>query len=238
MLGGDDAVFLHAAEHVSEPLFGAVGMAVGIVIIRAFEQAGQHRAFGQREVLGRFAEIAARRHLDAPRAAAEISGIEIELENLVLAQRIFEPRRHDHLADLALIGHVLADQEIFHHLLGDGRAALRPARLGEIADEGADDAALVDAVMLKEAPVFGGDERLLHEIGNVGERHPDAPIAGLEHVGEVLPLPSSTTLMLGSFLPFSGVWSGRSVAALLKNSMTWPRSTTGLATLSFLQNWR
>ena len=39
--------------------------------------------------------------------------------------------------------------------------------------------------MLVEAPVLGGDERLLHEIGNVGERHPDAPVAGLEHVGKI-----------------------------------------------------
>ena len=43
--------------------------------------------------------------------------------------------------------------------------------------------------------------------------------------------------MLGSLRPLSRVWSGKSAAALLKNSITWPRSTTGLATLSFLQNW-
>ena len=65
---------------------------------------------------------------------------------------------------------------------------MRPARLGEIADEGADDAALVDAMVLEEAPIFGGDERLLHEFGNVAERVPDAPVAGLEHVGEMLPV--------------------------------------------------
>ncbi len=35
--------------------------------------------------------------------------------------------------------------------------------------------------------------------------------------------------MLGSFLPFSASGSGRSAAALLKKSMTWPRSTTGLS---------
>ena len=143
---------------------------------------------GKRQVLRRFAKIAARRHLDAPGAAAEIDGIDIELEDVVLAQRAFQPRRHDHLADFALIGDVVADQEVLHHLLGDGRAALRAAGFGKIADEGADDAALVDAVMLIEAPVLGGDERLLHEIGNVGERHPDAAVAGLEHVGIVIAL--------------------------------------------------
>ena len=185
LLGTDDAILLHAAQHVGQALLGAVGMAVGIEIVRALEQACQHGAFGEREVLGRFAEIAARGHLHAPRAAPEVSGIEVELENLRLAQRVLEPRGDDHLADLALIGDVLADQEILHDLLRDGRAALRPARLGEIADEGADDAALVDAVMLEETPVLGGDESLLHEIGNGGERHPDAAVARLEHVGKI-----------------------------------------------------
>jgi hypothetical protein len=39
--------------------------------------------------------------------------IEVDLENLRLGKRALEPRRHDDLADLALVGHVLADQEFF-----------------------------------------------------------------------------------------------------------------------------
>ena len=42
--------------------------------------------------------------------------------------------------------------------------------------------------MLIEATVFGGDEGLLHEVGDVLERHPDAAIAGLEYVGVVITL--------------------------------------------------
>ena len=38
-------------------------------------------------------------------------------------------------------------------------------------------------MVLVEAPILGGDERLLHVIGNVGQRHPDAAIARLEDVG-------------------------------------------------------
>ena len=98
------------------------------------------------------------------------------------------PRRDDHLADLALVGHVVADQKVLHHLLGDGRAALRVARIGEIADESADDAALVDAVMVEKAPVFGGDERFLHRVRDGGERDPDPPVARLEHIGEIAAL--------------------------------------------------
>src|SRR5215472_3906423 len=81
VLCGDDAVLLHAAEHISQAFLGAFGVTVGIEVARALEQTGEHGAFGQCQVLRRFAEIAARRYLHAPRAATEISGIEIELED-------------------------------------------------------------------------------------------------------------------------------------------------------------
>ena len=100
----------------------------------------------------------------------------------------FEPGRHDHLADLALVAQVLAHQQVLHHLLGDGGAALRPPRLRQIAHEGTDQSALVDAFVLEEALVFRGDERLLHLLGDVGEGDPDAALVLLEHLREPLPL--------------------------------------------------
>src|SRR5262249_1838918 len=158
----DHAILLQAAEHVGESLLRAARVPVGTEIIRTLGQARKQRAFLDRELLRRLAEIAARRHLDAPGAAAEINGIEIELENLRLAERLLAPRRHDHLANLALVGQVFADQEVLDDLLGDGRAALRAPGGGEIADEGADQAALVDPLVLIEAFVLGRKKSLLH----------------------------------------------------------------------------
>ena len=85
-------------------------MPVGIEIIRSLGQASNQGAFFKRKLRCRLAEITARSHLDAPGVAAEIDGIEIELENLRLAQGMLDPRRHNHLADLALIGQVFAHQ--------------------------------------------------------------------------------------------------------------------------------
>jgi hypothetical protein len=78
-------------------------MPVGIEIVRPLGQGGEQRAFLQGQVLRLLAEIAAGRELDPPGAAAEINRIEVELEDLRLAQRVLDPRRHDHLADLAVI---------------------------------------------------------------------------------------------------------------------------------------
>src|SRR5262249_11655844 len=150
-LRGDRAILLQAAEHVGEPFLRAPRVPVGAEIVRSLGQAGKKRAFLDRELLRRLAEIAARAELDAPGAAADIDGIDITLENLRLAERLLDPRRHDHLADLALIGQVFAHQQVLDDLLGDGRTALRAPRGGEIADEGADQAALVDSLVLIEA---------------------------------------------------------------------------------------
>src|SRR5207342_398594 len=106
-------------------------MPVRVEGVRTFGQAGKERAFLKREFVRRLAEIAARGELDPPGAAAEIDGIEIELKNLRLAERTLDPRRHDHLADLALVSQVFAHQQVLDDLLRDGRAALRAPGRGE-----------------------------------------------------------------------------------------------------------
>ena len=151
-------------------------------------RAASNAALTERERARGLSEIAARRHLDACGAAAEIGRIEIELEDLALAQKLLDARGEDHLPHLAFVGDILAHQEILHDLLRDGRAALRPAGLREVADEGADQRALVDALVLVEALVLGRDEGPLHLLGNFGERNEHAALVLLEQLREPLAL--------------------------------------------------
>ena len=180
------SVLLHAAENIGEPFLRPPGMPVGIEMVGTFREPGEQCALCELERIDGFSKIRSRRHLDAPGAAAEIDGIEIELENLPLAQLALDPRRHDHLADLALVGEIVADQQVLRDLLGDGRAALRAAGLGKVADEGADQAALVDPLVLIEALVLGRDEGFLHVLRNVGEGNPYPALILLEHFRERL----------------------------------------------------
>jgi hypothetical protein len=136
----------------------------------------------------RLAEIAAGGHFDAPGAAAEIDGVEVELEDRILAQRGLEARRHDHFADLAFVTHFVAHQQVLDDLLRDGRATLQPARLGEVADERADQAVFVDALVLIEALVLGSDECAAHVLRDFGEPHPYTALVLFEHLGEGLAL--------------------------------------------------
>jgi hypothetical protein len=66
LLRADDAVLLHAAEHIGKALLGALRTAVGIEEVRSLEETRQHGPLAKGERLGRFAEIAPRGHLDAP----------------------------------------------------------------------------------------------------------------------------------------------------------------------------
>src|SRR5262249_15522724 len=77
---------------------------------------------------------------------------------------------------------------VLDDLLSDGRAALRAPGRGEIADEGADQAALVDPLVLIEAFVLGRKKSLLHVLGNVSEWNPDPPLVLLEYLREAFAL--------------------------------------------------
>ncbi|MGY4573868.1 hypothetical protein ACVWY5_006938 [Bradyrhizobium sp. USDA 3256] len=61
-------------------------------------------------------------------------------------------------------------------LLRNGRAALRPSRVREVADEGADQSALVNAGVLEEALVLGGDKCIAHCFRDIRKLDPDAAI--------------------------------------------------------------
>ncbi len=65
---------------------------------------------------------------------------------------------------------------------------MRPTRTGKITDKGANDAALVDTLVGIEAFVLGGEKRLLHVVGNVGERNPDPALVLLEHFRKAMAL--------------------------------------------------
>src|SRR6516165_9106304 len=110
-------------------------MPIGTEIVRALGQAGKQRALFKLEGIGGFSKVAARGHLDTPGAAAEINRVEVELENLLFAERALDPRRQDHLADLALVSRVVTNQQVLHDLLGDGRPALGVPGASEITDE-------------------------------------------------------------------------------------------------------
>ena len=179
LVRADCPILLHAREHILEASLRTVRMAIGTEVARPLGHSGKQRAVSQGELIGGFSEIAACRHFDAPGTAAEVDRIQVQLEDFALAQHTFEARGNDHLADFALIAHVVADQEVFRHLLSNRRTALRAPRLGEVTDEGADQPVLIDSLVAVEPLVLDRNEGLLHMLGDLAQRNREPALARL-----------------------------------------------------------
>src|SRR3984893_11470194 len=78
-----------------------------------------------------------------------------------------------------------------------------------MADEGADQAALVDPFVLIEALVLGRHKRLLHMLGNVGKHHPDAALVLLEYLRQALALAAEHHPRAGKLDPLELVVIGQ-----------------------------
>src|SRR6185437_12101837 len=116
------------------------------------------------------AEVIFGRRRDAEIAGAHIGAVEIELEDFVLGVVPFQPDGEEGFLDLALDRALGAEEQVLGQLLGDRRAALRAVVALRVIDEGAQGAEYVDAEMVVEAPVLGGDGGLDEIVGQLAQR--------------------------------------------------------------------
>ena len=111
-----------------------------------------------------------RRAVDAEGAAAHIGAVEIEFQNLVLGEARLQPDREERFLHLALDGALVVQEQVLRQLLGDRRTALAHAAGLRVGDERARGAGDVDAEMVVEAAVFGGERRLDQIVRKIFQR--------------------------------------------------------------------
>ncbi len=143
----------------------------GRVFRRSLEETRQHRRLRQIDVAGRLAEIGLRGGLHAEGAGAHIGAIEIELQDLLLGQMMFEPQRKIGFLDLALDRSLVGEEEVLRQLLGDRGAALNNALGLGVDGQRADGADDVDAEVAEEAPVLRRQHGLDEIVGQFLERN-------------------------------------------------------------------
>jgi hypothetical protein len=174
-LGAEVALGSHLFEHVVPPLERGLLLLDRIVVRRALDQAGQQRGLERRELGGVLAEERLRRGLDAVRAAAEVDGVQVLGQDLVLGELALDLDREQALAHLlperprrdriglhtglGIFG-VLARVHVLDKLLGERRAALHNLAGDEVGPRGAEDPGDVDPGMLVEPLVLDGDDRV------------------------------------------------------------------------------
>ena len=152
---------------------GAGGGQVDVrrVFGRGLEQPGEHGGFRQSDVARRLVEVEMRRAIDAERAAAHIGAVEIQFQDLVLGKARLQPDRKEGFLHLALDGALVVQEQVLGQLLGDRRAALADAAGLRVGDERSSGAGDVDAEMIVEAAVLGGERRLDQIVRKILQRN-------------------------------------------------------------------
>ncbi len=162
---GDEALLLHVAKDEVAPLAGLLRIAERVVAVRRADQAGERGAVGDRQLVEPLAEVEARARLDPGHAdrplLAQVEIVEVQGQDAVLAEAQLQIKGQPGLGQLALQRAARREEEVLGELLRDRAAALHGAAPGEVVPERARDAARVDAPMVVEPPVLGGDHGLL-----------------------------------------------------------------------------
>ena len=157
------------------------GPAEGMIVVGRLGQGRQVGGLLDAELAQLLAEIVERRGGHAVGADAEIDLVQVELEDPVLRIGALDADGEDRLLELALELLLARQQEVLGHLLGDGRGTLGAllAVVLQVVDHGAGNAGEVEAAVLVEALVLGGQEGGNHQLGHDVDRHEDAPLAGV-----------------------------------------------------------
>ena len=153
----------HAAQHESARFQARLAVAPRGELVGAAQHPCQRCAFGEVQLPGGLAEIATRSGFDPVEPGAEIDAVEIEFQDLVFAEILLNPLRHQGFNHLAMEAPVAAGKgvgkAVAGELLGDGGCPLPDSARLPIAQRGARHADVVDAVVLPEAVILGGNER-------------------------------------------------------------------------------
>ena len=160
----------HGLEDGVGPLLGAAEIARRGELGRRPHQAGEHGGFGEGELLRRLGEVAPCGRIDPVGAGAEIGGVQVAQEDLLLAELALQPEGDDRLLDLAAQVLVGRQEHQARQLLGDGAAALARAAGLPVAPGGPQDAPWIDAVVAVEPSVLDGHDGLGKVGGHVGCR--------------------------------------------------------------------
>ena len=184
---GDVPVAVHLAEDGVAAGLGGVGVLDRIPPRRGLRDPGQHRRFGDRQILGGLGEVVLRRGLDAVVRSAELGEVEVAREDLLFRHLLLD--RHGEagfvelaadrplrgLGDELLVarGPPALDDRVLHVLLRD-RGSARGGAAGQIVHEGPGQPLDVDAVVLVEPAVLDGHGGVLHMLRDLVRRNHDS----------------------------------------------------------------
>src|SRR5690606_2745349 len=172
----DPAVFQHPLQHVALALLGAIRMADGREPLRGLDQARKQRRLAEIEVARFLAEVEEGSLLHAVAPVTEVDLVQVQVEDLVLAEVALQSTGEDRLLDLPAVGALGGEQEGLDHLLRDGGRALAGLARGEVLEEGPDDPDVIEPLVFVELRVLCGEDGALENLRDLPRRDDGPPL--------------------------------------------------------------
>src|SRR5690606_11712606 len=104
-------------------------------------------------------------------ATTQIDLVQIEIKDLFFGELLFNLSGEKEVFDFPGDGALFCQEEGFRHLLSDGGAALNQSSFFKVYNEGTHDAVVIDAFVIIEVIVLGGEEGVYHSFGNILKFH-------------------------------------------------------------------
>ena len=183
----DIALLVHLAQDRLLTLLIVLPVIEGVVIRRQIRDADDRGALGKRQLGNVLTEIGLRCGLYAEAALTEVHGVEVPFHDLLLVVLLLKLQRGEYLRELALDRDLFLTGQVLYELLGDGRAAVAALAAGEDRDERTGRAVPVNALVLIEALILDGHQRLFHVPRDLIVIDPYAVLLAGER-GELTPL--------------------------------------------------
>ena len=124
----------------------------------ALYQTGQRRALRQRHIARRLAKVPARGCFGSVHAATEINPVQIQLEDFLFAEIVFDALGQKNLEQLAAVCSFFERETVARQLLCDGAAALPHMACRQIFERCANDPQKIVAVVLIKFCVLDGND--------------------------------------------------------------------------------
>ena len=187
---GNVALFQHVVQNGLTPHCIFLRMGDGVIAGGVLGDTGQHRALGEIQLGNAFSEVTAGGGLNAVGAGTEVDGVEVILQNLLLADLFLQLEGQvlflefpAEAVDQGGFVHPAREDAVFQKLLGDGAGSLVEAAGSKTVNAGAENAADVNALVLVETLVLDGYDGMLEILRDLVDRD-NGPVGGAE--GELL----------------------------------------------------
>ena len=146
------------------PLLGGLGMLERTEVSGCLHQARQKSGLGGVELGWVLGKEGGSGGVDTVGTVSEVDLVQVQLENLVFAKKLFHAASEDGFSQLSTEGLFIGKETVAGQLHGNGAGTLTETHGTQISEERSQHSSSIDTVVLVESTILDGDDRLFHRL--------------------------------------------------------------------------